>query len=196
MLNNYFKIMWRRLNKNKFYSTINILGLTTGMASAILILLWIQNEVSHDRFYAKTDRIYLVNTRDKLNGKIIAWQNTSKPVGLAIKKDIPEVEDVVRLNEYAANFLISAGEKHFSIHGEFADPGFLNMFSLPLLEGDPATSLSSPNDIVLTQQLAIKLFGNEKALGRTVRVDSSDYFTVSAVLKDIPTNSRFVFDYI
>ena len=182
--------------KNKFYSFINILGLTIGMASAILILLWIQNEMSHDRFYEKTDRIYLANNRDKVNGKMLAWNNTPKPLGLAIKNDYPEVEDVVRLNEYAANFLISTGEKHFSIHGEFADPGFLKMFSLPLLEGNPNTSLNNPNSIVLTQQLAIKLFGKEDAVGQTVRVDSSDYFTVTGVLKDLPSNSRFNFDYI
>jgi putative ABC transport system permease protein len=124
MFKNYFKTMWRGLLKNKFYSSINILGLTIGMASAILILLWIENEMSHDRFYEKTDRIYLANNRDKVNGKMLAWNNTPKPLGLAIKKDYPEVEDVVRLNEYAANFLISVGDKHFSLHGEFADSGF------------------------------------------------------------------------
>jgi ABC-type antimicrobial peptide transport system permease subunit len=182
--------------KNKFYSFINILGLTIGMASAILILLWIQNEMSHDRFYEKTDRIYLANNRDKVNGKIFAWNNTPKPLGLALKRDYPEVEDVVRLNEYAANFLVSAGDKHFSLHGEFADPGFLSMFSLPLLEGNPNTSLNKSNSIVLTKQLAIKLFGKEEAIGKTVRIDSTDYFTVTAVLKDLPSNSRFNFEYI
>jgi putative ABC transport system permease protein len=193
---NYFKTTWRGLMKNKFYSSINILGLTIGMASAILILLWIQNEMSHDRFYKKTDRIYLANNRDKVNGKMQAWNNTPKPLGLALKKDYPEVEDVVRLNEYAANFLISTDDKHFSLHGEFADPGFLSMFSLPLLEGNAATSLKNPNSIVLTQQLAIKLFGKQDAVGKTVKVDSSDYFTVTGVLKDLPSNSRFNFEYV
>ncbi|HEX5154412.1 MAG TPA: ABC transporter permease [Parafilimonas sp.] len=182
--------------KNKFYSAINILGLTIGMASAILILLWIQNEMSHDRFYEKTDRIYLANNRDKVNGKMMAWNNTPKPLGLAIKKDYPEVEDVVRLNEYAANFLLSAGDKHFSLHGEFADSGFLKMFSLPLLEGNPNTALNNPNSIILTQQLAIKLFGKEDAMGKTVRIDSTDYFTVTAILKDLPANTRFNFEYV
>ena len=196
MLTNYFKIMWRGLMKNKFYSTINILGLTIGMASAILILLWIQNEMSHDRFYEKTDRIYLASNRDKVSGKMLAWNTTPKPLGLALKRDYPEVEDVVRLNEYAANFLISTSDKHFSLHGEFADPGFLKMFSLPLLEGNANSSLDNPNSIILTQQLAIKLFGREDAVGKTIRVDSADYFTVTAVLKDLPSNSRFNFEYV
>ena len=196
MIKNYFKTAWRGLMKNKFYSTINILGLTIGMASAILILLWIQNEMSHDRFYEKTDRIYLAANRDKVNGEMMAWNNTPKPLGLAIKKDYPEVEDVVRLNEYAANFLLTAGDKHFSLHGEFADSGFLKMFSLPLLEGNAATSLNSPNGIVLTKQLAVKLFGNEDVMGKTVQIDSADNFTVTGVLKDLPSNTRFSFEYV
>ena len=166
------------------------------MASAILILLWIQNEMSHDRFYKKTDRIYLANNRDKVNGKLSAWHTTPAPLGPAIKKDYPEVEDVVRLQEYAANFLLTAGDKHFSLHGEFADSSFLSMFSLPLLSGNPNTALKSPQSIVLTQQLAIKLFGKENVIGETVRIDSSDYFTVSAVLKDLPSNTRFNFEYV
>src|SRR3954464_7313473 len=142
MFKNYFKITWRGLMKNKFYSFINILGLTIGMASAILILLWIQNEMSHDRFYEKTDRIYVANNRDKVNGKTAAWHTTPAPMGLAIKQDYPEVEDVVRVQEYAANFLLTVGDKHFSLHGEFADSGFFNMFSFPLLEGNASTALS------------------------------------------------------
>jgi putative ABC transport system permease protein len=196
MIKNFFKTAWRGMVKNKFYSTINILGLTIGMTSAILILLWIHNEMSHDRFYEKTDRIYLANNRDKVNGEMFAWNNTPKPLGLAIKKDYPEVEDVVRLNEYAANFLLTVGDKHFSLHGEFADSDFLKMFSLPLLQGNAATALNSPNGIVLTQQLAIKLFGNEDAMGKTVRIDTADNFTVTAVLKDLPPNTRFNFEYV
>src|SRR6185312_14965697 len=179
MLQNYFKTIWRSLLKNKFYSFINIIGLTIGMASAILILLWIRNEVGHDRFYEKTDRIYLINSRDKVNGKLNAWHTTSVPLGTALRSGYPEVEDVVRLNEYAANFLLSVEDKHFSIHGEFADSGFLKMFSLPLLYGNPATALNNPNSIVLTQQLALKLFGREDVMGKMVRVDSVDYFTVT-----------------
>src|SRR6266487_5778155 len=154
MIRNYFKTMWRSLMKNKFYSSINIIGLTIGMASAILILLWIQNELSHDRFYKKTERIYALNNRDKVNGKLMAWHTTPSPLAIAVKQNYPEVEDVVRVQEYAANFLLTAGDKHFSLHGEFADTGFFSMFSFPLLEGNSAMALNKPNNIVLTQQLA------------------------------------------
>lgn len=196
MFRNYFKTTWRGLLKNKFYSSINILGLTIGMASAILILLWIQKEMSHDRFYKKSDRIYVANNRDRVNGKIMAWRTTPAPLGVALKKDYPEVEDVVRINEYGANFLLTAGDKHFSLHGLFADSGYLSMFSLPLIAGNSQTALNSPKSIVLTHQLAIKLFGKENVMGEAVRIDSSDYFTVSAILEDLPSNTRFDFEYI
>jgi ABC-type antimicrobial peptide transport system permease subunit len=196
MIRNYFKTMWRSLMKNKFYSSINILGLTIGMASAILILLWIQNEMSHDRFHSKIDRIYVANNRDKVNGKMFAWNTTPKPLGPAIKKDFPEVEDVVRVNDFGANFLLTAGDKHFSLHGDFVDSGFFNMFSFPLLEGNANVALNGINNIVLTKQLAIKLFGNEDAMGKIVRIDSVDNFTVTGVLKDLPNNTVFKFEYL
>ena len=140
MFKNYLRTIWRGLRNNKFYSFINIIGLTIGMASAILILLWIQNELTHDRFYEKTDRIYVANNRDKVNGKISPGIQRQAAMGLAIKQDYPEVENVVRVQEYAANFLLTAGEKHFSLHGEFADTGFFSMFSFPLMEGNAATA--------------------------------------------------------
>jgi len=196
MIRNYFKTMWRSLMKNKFYSSLNILGLTIGMASAILILLWIQNEMSHDRFHSKIDRIYVANNRDKVNGKMFAWNTTPKPLGPAIKKDFPEVEDVVRVNDFGANFLLTAGDKHFSLHGDFVDSGFFNMFSFPLLEGNANVALNGINNIVLTKQLAIKLFGNEDAMGKIVRIDSVDNFTVTGVLKDLPNNTVFKFEYL
>ena len=196
MFRTNLKISFRNLMKNKLYSFINISGLTVGIASAMLIFLWIQNEVSHDRFHTKIDRIYLMNNRDKTSDGIAVWNFTSKPMGPAIKKDYPEVEDVVRINNSGANFLISNGDKHFSLHGNFVDTGFLNMFSFPLLEGNAGNALSSVNNIVLTEQLAKKLFGNEDAMGKTVKVDSVNYLTVTGVLKDLPSNTSFQFEYL
>src|SRR6201989_3013378 len=98
MFGNYFKTTWRSLMKNKIYSFINILGLTIGMASAILILLWIQNELSYDRFYKKSDRLYIMYNRDKFNGEMWAWNTTPKIMAPTIKHDYAEVEDAVRYN--------------------------------------------------------------------------------------------------
>lgn len=196
MFQTNFKLSLRSLMKNKLYSFINILGLTIGMTSTILIFSWIHNEISHDRFFTKADRIYLMNNRDMYNGELFAWNYTPKPMGLAIKKDYPEVEDVVRVDNSGANFLLSNGDKHFSLHGNFADAGFLTMFSFPLLEGSTGNALSSVSSIVLTEQLAKKLFGNQDAMGKTVKIDSANFLTVTAVLKDLPSNTSFDFEYL
>ena len=194
MIENYFKIAVRNLLRNKGFSLINIAGLAIGMASAILIFLWIDNEVSHDKFHEKKDRIYIANNRDKFNGELWAWSQTPKPLAPALKQEYPEVEDAVRVND--VNFLFTSGEQRINANGATTDAGFLNMFSFPLLEGNAATALNSINNIVLTQKLAKKLFGKEDAMGKTVRIDSSDYFTVAGVLKDLPNNTRFTFEYL
>jgi len=198
MLKNYFKLTFRNLLKNKAHTFINISGLAIGMASVIIILLWIQNEVSHDRFFTKVDRIYTVNNRDRANGtgEMQIWNNTPKIMGPTIKREYPEAEDVVRVNDYGANFLLTVGEKHLNLHGDFVDTTFFNVFDFPLLQGNATTALKDINSIVLTAQLAKKLFGNDDAMGKTVRIDSVDNFTVTAVMKDLPGNTSFSFEYL
>lgn len=196
MIKNYLKLAFRNLYKSKAHTLINISGLAVGMASVILILLWIQNELSHDRFYKKIDRIYTINNKDTVNGKLEAWNNTPKIMGPTIKAEFPEVEDVVRINDYGANFLLTVGDKHLNLHGDFVDSTFFNIFDLPLIAGNAQKCLEKPNCIVLTQQLAKKLFGNEDAMGKTVRIDSSDNFIVTGVLKDLPPNTSFSFEYL
>jgi putative ABC transport system permease protein len=191
-----FRLSLRSLLRHKLYSFINVSGLAVGLASAILICLWIQNEVSHDRFHPNIDRLYLLNNRDQNSGGVYVFNLTCRPLGPAIQKDYPEVERVVRYDNGTANFLISNGDKHFSINGSFVDTGFFGMFNFPLLEGNPSTALNSVKNIVLTQQLAKKLFGNQDAMGKTVKVDSVDYLTVTGVLKDLPGNTNFKFDYL
>ena len=164
------------------------------MASAILILLWIQNQVSHDRFYKNTGRIYMMYNRDKFDGRLQAWNNTPKPMAPALKQDYPEVQDAVRYTN--VNFLVTVGDKHLNVRGAFADSGFLSVFSFPLLKGECNASLNRNYSIVLTERLAKKLFGNDEAIGHTVRIDTVDNFTVSAVLKDLPNNTQFDFEYL
>lgn len=194
MLRNYFKIAFRNLLRNKGFSFINISGLAIGMASAILILLWIQNELTQDRFHEKLDRIYVANNRDKFNGEMWAWDNTPKIMGPTIKLEYPDVEDVVRVNN--ANFLFTVGDKKLNAGGTFVDTGFLKMFSFPLLQGSKRKALSEVNDIVVTEKFAKKLFGTADAMGKIVRIDSNENFTVTGVLKDLPNNTAFDFEYL
>lgn len=195
MIKNFFTIAWRNLLRNKAFSFINISGLAIGMASAILILLWIQNEVSMDRFHQKEDRLYIAANRDGYNGEVWAWATTPKILGPTLKLEYAnDVEDVARVNEN--NFLFTVGDKHLNAQGYFTDPSFLTLFSFPLLKGNATTALNSINNIVVTEKFANKLFGTADAVGKVVRLDSTDNFTVTGVLKDLPNNTTASFEYL
>lgn len=160
----------------------------------MLILLWVQDELNFDRFHEKTDRIYMMYGRNKINGQLLAVSQTPEIMESTLKQNYPEVEDAVRYNN--VTFLMTVGDKHLNVQGAFADSGFLSTFSYPLLTGGSGSLLSETHNIVLTQALAKKFFGNESAIGKTVRIDSTDNFTVSGVLKDLPRNTRFYFEYL
>ncbi|MDP9042615.1 MAG: ABC transporter permease, partial [Bacteroidota bacterium] len=194
MFKNFFIIAVRNLKRNKIFSVINIAGLAIGMASAILIGLWIQDELNFDQFHTKKDRLYMAYRLENNQGKSQAMNYTAKALAPTLKKDYPEIEDVARWQR--VNFLFTVGDRHFNVPGNFTDSGFLRMFSFPLLEGNPNIALSGPTDIVITESLAKKLFGKESAFGRKVKVDSVDLFTVKGILKDLPDNTQFQFDYL
>lgn len=195
MFKNYLKITWRNLLRHKAFSFINILGLAIGMASSALILLWIQNEVSYDMFHEKKDRLYTVYNRSTFDGKLWCWNTTPKVMGKALKKDYPQIEETARVS-YGNTFLFTVGDKHLNVQGNFTDPGFLTMFTFPLVKGNPKTALNEVHDIVITQKLSKKLFGDADAMGKTVKIDSNAYFTVTGVMKDLPANTRFSFEYL
>jgi ABC-type antimicrobial peptide transport system permease subunit len=195
MFRNYFKIAWRNLLRQKGFSAINILGLATGMASAMLILLWIHNEVSFDKFHEKRERIFEAWNLVPRNGEIQAWNTTPKILAKTLQNDFPEVERTVRVN-WPSNYLFSLGDKRLTVSGNIVDSGFLQVFSFPMLKGDPLTALNSVYSIVLTEKFAKKLFGDEDAMGKIVKLDNKDNFTVTGILKDLPTNTRFSFEYL
>lgn len=195
MLNNYFKTSCRTLLRNKTFSAINIAGLAVGMAGAILLLLWIVNMYSFDQFHTKKDRIYQVYSQEENGGEIATWNGTPHPAGPALKAGWPQVEEAVRVNWVAA-FVLKNGDKQLQTQGYLTDPAFLTMFDFPLLKGNPRTALNGPHSIVLTEKAAGQLFGNGEALGKVIRIDSNINFTVTGILKNIPHNSRFEFDYL
>ncbi len=195
MLKNYLKIAFRNLWRSKGFSVINISGLAIGMASAVLILLWIQNEVSYDRFHKNTDRLYQAWNRGKFDNKLQCWSTTPKILGPTLKQDYPEIERASRVN-WGQTLLFSYGDKRISIDGTMVDPDFLNMFSFPVIKGNPNTALNGIYNIVITENCAKKLFGNEEAVGKIVKLDNQDNFTVTAVMKDLPHNTDFHFDFL
>ncbi len=195
MLKNFFKVALRNLWRSKGFSAINIIGLAIGMASAIIILLWIQNEVSYDQFHEKKDRIYEAWNRAKFDDKLMCWSTTPKILARTLEKDLPEVEQAVRV-QWPSNFLFSIGDKRLTVQGREVDSNFLQVFSFPLIKGNPKTVLNDVHSIVLTEKLSKKLFGNEDAIGKIIKINNEDNFKVSGILKDIPNNTRFDFEYL
>ena len=195
LVENYGKTIRRNFLRSKTFSFINITGLAVGMASALLILLWIRHEMSYDQFHEKKDRIYMTWNRAAINGTIACWPVTPIPMGPALKKDYPQVEEAVRTNWVGA-FVLSNGDKHLQTQGLVTDPNFFNVFSFPLVEGDIRTALLDPHSIVLTETMARKLFGETNVLGRAMKVDSTADFTITGVAKDLPHNTQFRWEYL
>jgi ABC-type antimicrobial peptide transport system permease subunit len=196
MLKNYWKITWRNLARNKSFSFINIIGLAIGMASAVFILLWIENELTYDQFHQKKDRLYQALSRNIFDGQVSVWNSTPMVMTPVLKTEHKDqIEEVARVNWVAA-FILKTGDMRVQTAGYVADPGFLTMFDLPLLKGDPKTALSAEHSIVLSEKTARKMFGTIDVLGKVIRIDSTALFTVTGVTKKLPNNTRFEFEYI
>jgi putative ABC transport system permease protein len=195
MFKNFLKVAYRNLTRNKGFSVINITGLAIGMAAAILILLWIQNEVSYDDFHKNKDRIYEVWNRVPNGGNIYCNNSVSTPLARILEKDVPEIERAVRSN-WGSTYLLSVGDKKIMQSGTIVDTGFLQMFSFPMLKGNPSTALNDMHSVVLTEKTAISLFGNEDPMGKLIKIDNKDNFTVTGILKDLPNNTQFNFGYL
>ncbi len=193
MLKTYFKIAIRNFARNKVHSLINMTGLALGMAAATLLLLNIAFGLSMDQFHEKKAHIYEAYTKGIVNGNLSCWNLTSGLLG-PVMKDYPEVRSVARVTN--SSKILRNQDKMIQAAGRFADPAFLSMFSFPLVEGNPQTALKGPNDIVITQQLATKLFGSANAINKIITSPSGDNFTVTGVLKDLPPNTQFSFEYL
>lgn len=195
MFTNYLKIAWRNLVRNKSFSLLNIFGLSIGLAVTALILIWVNYEMGFNQFHEKKDRIYEVYNKYTVDGEIWTWNSTPKVMASVIKKDYPEVEEVTRYF-YENTFLFSQGDKNLKSTGTVVDPSFLKIFSFPLVEGNIETVLEDVNALVVTETFAKKMFGDAPAMGQLVKMDNTDTFKVTGVLKDLPNNTEFNFEYL
>ena len=185
------RIMLRTFKNRRTFTIINILGLALGMASAMLIMLWLNFQLAFDRCYPRSEVIYAVGSREPTDNGIEVWFSTPEPLAQAVKNDIPGIKQTTRLTN-TGGFLFKINDR--KIVGKkdaFVDSSFLVMFGLPLLAGDPKTALVEPTSIVLTKNFALTLFGSTTVVGKRLRIGDRNDLVVSAVLDEIPENSRF-----
>src|SRR5580698_10367306 len=194
MIRNYFKIAWRNLVKNKVYSLINILGLSAGMAVAMIIGLWIYDEVSANRHFKNYETLYQVMMHQTFDGVRYSQQALPFPIGEELKNKYPDFKGVA-MCDWGGQHSLIYGEKKFNKYGHFIGEDAVNMFSLKILDGDK-NPLHDPYSIVLTDEMAKTIFGNENPIGKVLKLDNQTNLKVTAVVPKQPKNSSFTFDYL
>jgi putative ABC transport system permease protein len=199
MFRNYFKIALRNLTRNKVYSSINIIGLSLGLTCAMLIILYTSDELSYDRFHANTDHIYRITVKRENpdGGFAMKGGTTGLFQGPRFMANIPEIRSYVRMQSDHKDFKL--GTEVVRRESFQVDPAFLSVFSFPLKSGDPATALSKPQSIVISENLAKEFFGNAEALGKVIEVRGDEKFEpyiVTGVARQIPQNSSVQFDVL
>lgn len=194
MLNNYFKIAVRNLVKQKGFSLLNIFGLAIGMACSLLILMYVQDELSYDRFYENSDRIHRIKMNFRMGGREGKIAVAAAATAADMKAEFPEILDTVRFRN-RGSYILRYGDNSFKERRTiFADASFFRMFSVPMLSGDPATALNQPNTLCLSKSTAVKIFGSDDPIGKLLKVDNEDDYLVTGVYQDIRPNSHFHFD--
>ena len=196
MIKNYLKIAWRNLSNKKGFSAINIFGLAIGIGACLIIMLFVQDELSYDRFNKKADRIVRVIFRGTVQGGKMNESTVMPPTAQTLKADYPEVEDATRIRVYGRPRLVY-GDKSFKENEfSFVDSNFFQVFTLPLLQGDAKTALNQPNTVVITKALAQKYFGNQDPMGKVIKFKDqvNTPFKVTGLIDKVPVNSHFHFD--
>lgn len=195
MLRNYLKVIWRNLSKNKLYSFINIAGLSVGIACCVFIFLYVQYELSYDTYNSKAAQIYrlteVLHLPDENNARAV----TSPPMAPTLQANFPEVLKTVRIS-YSGRYLSYENKKLPSSHIMYADSTLFDIFTFPMIDGDPGKALTNPYSIVLAESIAKKYFGTAPVVGKTMQLSDTIPLKVTGVVKDVPANSHFSFDCI
>jgi len=198
MFANYLKTAWRNLLKNKFYSTITIAGLALGLCVGILILLWVQDERSFDRFHSKEANIYKLENRVGTGTSVQIWTETVSPIAMLAKNELPEIKDYTRIcyNYFFNQFKV--GDKTFQEGNKyFVDPSFFSLFDFGLIKGDKQNPFPDDQSVVMTETTAKRYFGDADPIGKVILAeDDSTLFKVSGVVADFPENSSINYDMV
>ncbi len=205
MFQTYLKIAWRSLKKNRLVSFINILGLALGIATCLVIGLYVIEEFSYDRFFTDYDRIFRVTLDAKIGEQTLSEASVMAPVAETFKAEIPEVEISTRVLNLHSNTKVRIGDKVIRKgNTALVDPNFFQVFDLPFTKGDPTTALTNPNSVILTEDQAAALFGKENPINKTIKIEGLGYYsiqyfdlsgdyTVTGVIENLPENSHFDF---
>ncbi|MCY4778073.1 ABC transporter permease [Sphingobacterium sp. UT-1RO-CII-1] len=195
MVRNHIKIAWRNLWKNSSFTLINIIGLAIGMGAVLIIALWVKSQWQYDRFYSNSQDIYKVWNHYKDEQAVTVHDITAGAVAKSLADEYPEVLHTARLY-WSSSDLLSYNGKHIKSTGNSTDKSFLEIFDFPLLKGERSTVLAEENNIVLTESLAKSLFGKTDPIGKIVTLNNKDPYLVSGVVKDLPGNTTFDFNFL
>jgi putative ABC transport system permease protein len=196
MFKNYLKIAWRNIAKHKGFSLINAGGLALGMASCLLLLLYVTYHLNYDKQFKNIGNIYLVENNQPGDGKIYTFAATPRVAAATIKTEIPDAVRAVRTITYTAEGLLTYKNNSFKKAGLFADDGFFDIFSYHFIKGTASNALKSPNSIIITQKLAKTLFGDEDPMNKIVKRNNQLPLTVTGVIDDVPANATFQFEFV
>ncbi|MEO1023078.1 MAG: ABC transporter permease [Bacteroidota bacterium] len=199
MLKNYLKIALRSFVNNKAYSAINVIGLAVGIASCLLIGLYVHHELAYDTFHEQYDELYRVVETSASDGRAEVYASTFSALAPAVKAEYPSIEQITRVFPSSGLFIGPDHTKHQEDNIIFADSSFFTMFSFTFVEGEPTRALQKPMSIVITEEAAVKFFGKENPIGKTLSLKdmrTTGDFEVTAVVKHPPTNSHIQFDYV
>jgi len=194
MIKNFIKTAFRTLLKNKGFTAINVFGLALGLATCMLIVFYVIDELSYDKFNTKADRIYRVNNDIKFGGNTNSYAVSPAPMAAAFLAELPEVEQVARFRD-RGGFQVKKGNQNIrERRAVYADPTIFDIFTLPMIAGNPATALKNPRSVVINETTAKKYFGSLNVVGKTLTLNDSLLYKVTGVIKDIPTQAHFNFD--
>ncbi|HRP54863.1 ABC transporter permease [Agriterribacter sp.] len=198
MIKNLLLVALRNFKRDKWYSLLNILGLTIGITFGLFLIFYIKDELSYDRYHEKADRIFRVNSIIKeADRDTMRWAIAPFPMGPALAKDYPEVEESVRFVNSGRTMFKNGGLRLYEDKVFFADSNVFRVFTCPFIEGDPKTALIEPNTLVLSESSAIKFFGiNKSYTGKTLQNVNGKVYKVTGVMKDVPKNSHFIFNIL
>src|SRR5260370_28257924 len=196
MLKNYFKVALRNLWKSKGFSAINIIGLAAGLGVCLLIVLYVVDELSYDKYNTKAERIYRLDADIYFNNTGFVAAVCPKPLARTLKTDYPQVEQMVRTN-YSADIMVKKGGNFIQDHHlVFADSTFFQVFTVPMVAGNPATALNEPQSIVIDESAAKRYFNSTNIVGRTLELENKTVCKVTGVIRDMPKQSHFHFSFI